>query len=41
MQEKPSELEGTAKPSSEHLILGQKKKKKKGSFILMTHLVSN
>lgn len=29
MQEKPSELEGTAKPSSEHLILGQKKKKKK------------
>ena len=26
MQEKPSELEGTAKPSSEHLILGQKKK---------------
>lgn len=39
MQEKPSELEGTAKPSSEHLILGQKKKK--GSFIRMTHLVSN
>lgn len=29
MQEKPSELEGTAKPSSEHLILGQKKKKKR------------
>lgn len=25
MQEKPSELEGTAKSSSKHLILGQKK----------------
>lgn len=38
MQEKSSELQGTAKPSSERSILGQKKN---GSFILMTHLVIN